>query len=351
MTDHYAAMDVHSATKHCVIVNSRGKLVSETVLETSGELLVAFAKSIPGKAHLTFEEGAQSAWLYDLLQPHVAELIVCDPRKNKQHGNKNDRIDGQRLAELLRNNSLSPVYHRNHGTKALKVYVQGYQNLVQSSVRTMLRIKSMYRSRGVSTRGGSIYNPREKREWIAKLDDPGLCVRVDWLYQELEALLALREKARLKVLTESRKHKACRLLRSAPGIGPIHAAQIVSQVVTPFRFRTKRQFWSYCGLAVVMRSSDDYEIVNGKYRKKKKQVSVRGLNSNYNHLLKYAFKDAAITAKSCSALKEYYQRRIDEGMKPEMARLTVARKMAAICLAMWKKGESYEENKALRRTE
>ena len=53
---------------------------------------------------MTFEEGTSAAWLYDLLKPHVANVLVCDPRKNAllKDGSKSDRIDARKLAELLR---------------------------------------------------------------------------------------------------------------------------------------------------------------------------------------------------------------------------------------------------------
>ncbi|MGC1296274.1 MAG: hypothetical protein WA869_14660, partial [Alloacidobacterium sp.] len=49
-----------------------------------------------------FEEGTWAAWLYDLLKPHVSEVVVCNPRKNAllKDGSKSDRIDARKLAEL-----------------------------------------------------------------------------------------------------------------------------------------------------------------------------------------------------------------------------------------------------------
>jgi hypothetical protein len=43
-----------------------------------------------------------------LLNPHVNKLVVCNPRKNAllKDGNKSDRIDACKLAELLRGNQL-----------------------------------------------------------------------------------------------------------------------------------------------------------------------------------------------------------------------------------------------------
>jgi hypothetical protein len=66
---------------------------------------------------VTFEEGTWPAWLYDLLNPQVDKPVVCNPRKNAllKDGNKSDRIDARKLAELLRGHQLKPVYHGDAG--------------------------------------------------------------------------------------------------------------------------------------------------------------------------------------------------------------------------------------------
>jgi len=51
-------------------------------------------------------------------------------------------------------------------------------------------------------------------------------------------------------LLEVKKHKAWKLLRQIPGIGPIRAAVLMAVMQTPHRFRTKRQLWNYCGLGL-----------------------------------------------------------------------------------------------------
>jgi hypothetical protein len=55
------------------------------------------------------------------------------------------------------------------------------------------------------------------------------------------------------------------------------------------------------------------------------------------------FKGAALTAIATNnEFKQYYQRMIDKNIRPEMARLTVARKLASITLSVWKKGEKFD---------
>ncbi|HEX7530149.1 MAG TPA: hypothetical protein VF333_03315, partial [Pyrinomonadaceae bacterium] len=41
----------------------------------------------------------------------------------------------------------------------------------------------------------------------------------------------------------------------------------------------------------------------------------------------------------------WYERALAKGMKPTMARLTLARKIAAITLSLWKKGEPFNADK------
>ena len=77
------------------------------------------------------------------------------------------------------------------------------------------------------------------------------------------------------MLAESRRHRAVSLLRTIPQMGPIRAAFIVATVDTPHRFRTKRQFWSYVGLAVVTHMSSEYEMTAGRVVRRRKPVATR----------------------------------------------------------------------------
>jgi hypothetical protein len=61
--------------------------------------------------------------------------------------------------------------------------------------------------------------------------------------------------------------------------------------------------------------------------------------------LKSLFKDAALSAKQREPFKSWYQQRIDKGMRPEMARLSLARKLAAITLVIWQRKEKFDANK------
>jgi transposase len=178
---------------------------------------------------------------------------------------------------------------------------------------------------------------------LSQITEAGVRCRAEFTYQQLDGLQALSRGVRRDLLAESRKHGATQLLRQIPGIGPIRAALLVALLQTPHRFRTKRQLWAYSGLAIETHGSGEYRYVDGRLRRSPKAVALRGLNKNHNHDLKSIFKSAAVRASSATGpLHEFYESLLAKGMKPSMARLTLARKMAAITLIVWKKGARFD---------
>ena len=341
----YIGLDVHKETISIAVLNSSGKLVMETIIETKARTLLEFVQGLHGSLQVTFEEGTWAAWLYDLLKPQVTKIVACDPRRNAllKEGNKSDRIDARKLAELLYLNKLKPVYHGEHGVRALKELSRSYLTISGDLARVMTRLKAMYRSWAIPCAGKQVYAPRYRSEWLGKITEAGVRRRAEFYYQQLDALRALRQQVRRELLAESGKHKASKLLCQIPSIGPIRAALLIAILQTPHRFRTKRQLWAYGGLGIETHSSADHRYVEGQLRPSKRPVSLRGLNRNHNHELKNIFKGAAIIAATkAGPFQEFYAALVAKGIRPEMARLTVARKIAAITLLVWKKGVCFD---------
>lgn len=341
----YIGLDVHQATISVAVLDAAGKLVMEAILETKAETILQFIRGLRGSLHVTFEEGTSAAWLHDLLKPHVTQVLVCDPRKNAllKDGNKNDRIDARKLAELLYLNKLNPVYHGQAGIRTLKELARSYVTITRDLTRVMSRLKAIYRSWAIPCAGQQVYAPRYRAEWLAKIMEAGVRRRAELYYEQFDALAALRQEARRELFIEGRKHFAMKLLRQIPSIGPIRAALLIALMQTPHRFRSKRQLWAYCGLALKTYTSGEYHFVGGQLQRSKKVLAIRGLNKNHNHDLKNIFKGAAARAAATAGpFQNFYDACVARGMKPPMARLTLARKIAAITLLVWKKGVRFD---------
>ncbi len=338
----YVGLDVHRDTISVAVLDSRGKLILDRVIPTNATAVRELIGLLRGKLHLAFEEGTSADWLYGLLRPLVAEVVVCDPRKIDRRGNKSDRIDARELADLLRCGRLSAVYHQDCGLRALQELARTYLVLTQDQTRVMNRIKALYRSWAIPCTGQSCYHPKRREHWLAQLPHPAVRHRAQIYYQQLQSLQALRQPARQQLLREGRKHPAFRRLRQIPYIGPIWAVLLIVFIQTPHRFRTKRQLWAYCGLALETHDSGEYRFHQGRLQRKR-QPTVVGLNRNHHHQLKYVLKSVA--ARSCTGsgpIHDFAQSLLDQGLRPEMVRLTVARKIAATVLVLWKKGVAFD---------
>ena len=352
MRTYYVGMDVHQASITIVVINGAGKVNESVVLQMNATSVRSYLKRLRGRVYVTFEEGTQAQWLYDLVQPLVTQVIVCDPRHNRllKSGNKSDRIDGEKLAQLLRQGALKAVDHGDHGVRALKELVRNYDCLVQDTTRVTTRLKAIYRGRAIPCKGEGVYREATRAQWLKKLKEPGVKTRASYLYKQLAALKPLRQQAKLEMVREARKQAAYQYLLSVPRLGPVSAAQLLAIVGTPHRFRSKRQFWTYVGLGVVTRTTSDHEVVAGVLRRKRRPAATRGLNPNHNHVLKKVFKTAATSACHSQPFAPAYQARINKGMDPALARLTIARQLAAITLSLWKRGESFNAERIKRPT-
>jgi transposase len=325
---------------------SSGKIIALSILPTEDAALLEFFAGMRGAIHVAFEEGTQAQWLHDLLSPRVSRVVVCDRRGAPRQGNKGDQVDSAQLSELLRTGQLRSVYHGRSDRLVLKELTRAYDNLVEDSVRAMLRMKALFRARAIRTEGSQLYEAQTRGSWLDRLPDRGCRFRADTLGAELDVVRELRRRAKAAMLAEARKDPAYERLCGIPFFGPVRVAQLLATMQTPWRFRTKRNLWAYAGLAVVTHSSADYTIVEGRPVRRRRQPMTRGLNRNHNRVLKNVFKGAANAAVARPGpLKDFYDAMVARGMREELARVTLARKLAAVTLRLWKTGEPYDARK------
>jgi hypothetical protein len=143
--------------------NSVGKVVMECVIETKASTILQFIDGLRGDLRGTFEEGTWAAWLYDLLKPHVSEVLVCNTRKNGKDGSKSDRIDACKLSEMLYMNNIKSVYHGQHGLRTLKELARSYLTITKDLGRVMNRLKVWYRSWAIPCGGKEVYGDTDAK--------------------------------------------------------------------------------------------------------------------------------------------------------------------------------------------
>src|SRR6266498_2390163 len=155
-TTKYVAFDVHQATTVASVREVSGRVIARSVLPTDSGALTEFVRGMRGARHVTFEEGTQAQWLYELLAPLVDRVIVCNRRGAPRQG-----------------------YHGSADRATLKELTRTYRNLVEDATRVMLRLKALFRARGIATAGTAVYHPRSRARWLAQLLEGGARFRAE----------------------------------------------------------------------------------------------------------------------------------------------------------------------------
>jgi len=345
----YVGFDVHKATTVVVVLCADGSVFIRAEIPTTEQGIIGFLGTLNGTVHVAFEEGTQAQWLHDLIEPLVSSVTVCRGLPRAPKRNKSDRIDAFELARQLRSGDLRAVFHRySSNLRHLRHLVRAYETAVSDSVRTMLRLKALFRGIGRPIDTHSLYNPKHRNRWCGELATAGERTRAGFLYDTLQTLRDVRTRSKAQLLVQSRSHPAYKLLTSHPLIGPIRAAELTALLGSPFRFRTKRQLWAYGGFAIRTWSSGEFDVRSGKIVRTRPPMT-RGLSPDFNRHLKRVLKSLA-TDLCCrqGPYGDWYRRRLAAGMRPDMAKLARARKVASVILITWKKGEPFDPDRLIR---
>ena len=341
----YIGLDGHKGSCTFVVLDEKGRLRRKAVVEPHTQALIKFIKTIPGKRHLCVEEGTQSQWFYEIFSPHVHDLAVVQGRKSR--GDKDDARDAWGLAERILKGDLGlRIWKVPESLTTLKDLVKSYETLNKDLTRVRNRLKHQYRSRGFVYSEDQCPYCKKSVLTLPNCQKPGFHQNLVLLHKQQQELVPLKAEAQKAMVAEAARHSITSILKTAPGIGPVRSAELLSIVIDPYRFRTSRQLWKYCGLAIVTRSSGDWAQKDGQWIRAQ-VAKTRGLNRNFNHPAKAIFKGAAMTVITSKEthLRADYDRLLKTGTKPNLARLTISRKIAAIVLAMWKNKEVYDPEK------
>jgi transposase len=341
--DRYIGLDVHAQTTTLAVMSAKGKHVAEKVVETHGKLLVETMAAIAGDKHVCLEEGMHAEWIHELLSHHVAEIVVTIPPERS--GSKSDARDAWWLANQLRLGVPQKKVFKSKLT-GLREAVRAHQAFTKHSTRAKLQMRFLARGRGLTVDRAQLLKEKERNELIGQLP-PERRARARLHAEFVDHAEQWRQQALEQLEQQARRCPDVLRLLDVPGLGVVRAAQIVAAIITPHRFRAREQLWSYCGLAIVTRSSSDWRPTRGGQMVRSGRALPRGLAPG-NSTLKCAFKGAArdvVRRHPEHPWAVAFQRAVDGGQRTNLARLTLARKIAETVLHIWKHKEAYDPTK------
>jgi transposase len=325
---HYIGLDAHSKTCTAVVVDPSGKIEKQAQFETSEKKLLEFVRGVGRPRKLAFEEMNLAQWLFLLLGDQVDDLAIAHAAHlPKQRGPKNDLRDAMRLADELRTNKITRVFHEDSPLWDLRVLVYSYLDFTADLVRAKNRYKAFLRARGHFVRGQGVYTDRSMLANLVKEHDRFVAAN---MFEHIARTQEAKDSYEARFALVAKQLPVVRGLCTIPGISTIRAAVIVAIVCTPHRFANKHKFWAYAMLVRYVDESDG--CIYGSRK-------VHG-----RHDLKCVFMGAATAVlMGTSALRRYYDRLRSKGVADRAAKKSVARRVAAIALTIMKTGKHYDD--------
>ena len=333
----FIAIDLHHSHSVIEAQTARGRLIWQRDVPTEPCYLREAVKAVRGPKGVTLEEGPMADWAMRVVKPYVQEVIVCDPRRNRlitEDGDKSDRIDAGKLAELYRLGALRSVHHPDRiSMMDLRSWVWAYLDQVRLVTAAKNKVKAMLRMAGVQYRGQDVYGRSQRDEWIRRMPRRSAAEHLAVRYGNLDDLSTRCEALHRRMCRIACRHPVTKNLMGIPGYGPIRALTFMVIVDTPFRFPRVQKLWRYGGLGLQKRQSGEPGNEH------------LGPGRQYNRRLKAVAKGAAERAliDVCdNPFKVVYRRLLEQGAKEPLARLTVSRKMLSVPWGMWKSGQAYQ---------
>lgn len=332
---HFIGMDTHCQFCEIAVVDARGDVVLRDRCDTSIPTLLAVIEKVPQPRLLVIEEGPLAGWLWRNLHGSVKSMVVSEPRRNRlitEAGDKDDDLDAEKLAQLLRGGFVKPVHQVETLDRAVfKQHVSWYHHRVRQRVREALRISSLFRQHGVMIRENAFVAEAERSGLLARLPEAS-CLRdlVPLLWASYDAAVAQEEQGRRRLVTLAKQEEVVRRFEALPGVGWIRAATLYAYLDTPWRFRSKAALWKYLGIGLDRRRSG-----HGPEH--------LGVPLQAHRLLKGTILGAAQSAVASgnNPFADLYGRWLAQGLSAKLARRNVARALAATLWGLWKNGSAY----------
>jgi transposase len=333
--NHFVGFDVHCSFTEIAVVTQSGRLTKRLRCPTTIPALAEALAGVPRPCAVAIEEGPLADWLWRNLASRVETFTVCDPRRNHliaKDSDKDDPIDAEKLAQLLRGGYLKAVHHpQSLERAAFKQLVALYHDRVRQRVREANRVMAYLRRYGVFVAEKAFAQPQQRPALLGRL--PGVRViasNLELLWQSYDLAAQQVRTMRRRLVEAAKKEEVIARFTQVPGMGWVRAATFFVAVDTPWRFASKARLWKYLGIGLERRRSGTGRV----------QVHlVKCANRQLKGVLLGAAQKAIGLAGNPYA--EQYQRWLATGLAASTARRNVARSLAATLWGMWKNGSVY----------
>jgi transposase len=298
----YCGVDLHAKTMHICLVNQAGEVLVHRNLPTHPDrFLAAVAPYHKQDLVVGVECMFTWYWLGDLCAAQKIPFVLGHALYMKAiHGGKtkNDRVDSEKIAMLLRGGMLPQGYVYPHKMRATRDLLRRRMYLVHHRAEALAHIENTRTQYNRPAFEKRLSYAANRTDVAAHFDEPSVrrsvevdLALIDHFDEQIRALELYLEKA-----AKFHDPRSFYLLRSTPGIGKILALTMLYEIHDVRRFSRVGRFLSYA------------RLVKCPHESSGKRCGAGGRKIGNAHL-KWAFSEAAcLMLRSCPPVKAWMQR-------------------------------------------
>jgi transposase len=332
----HIGVDLHQRFCYMTVMDARGKMLQAGPVSNEKLVLRKYFRQFRGKPVQVAVE-ACGFWpaFREVVEPEVERLVLVHPQRVKAIASaklKNDRVDSETLAHLLRCDLLPESWKADRETQARRQQVRLRATLVRHRTRLKNQVHAVLHQQGLRSPVTDLFGKRG-RLWLAGVKLPeraresvNVCLRLlDGYSEEIQ-------KQNLQLSEKAKQDKRAEWLMTIPGIGECSAMMLLAEIGEISRFHDKEALCSYAGLVPRVRESA------GK-------AARGGITRQGSSWLRWIMVEVAqVATRSSPAAKRYYERLARKKHK-HVARVALARKLLIAVYALLHDGVVFDEEK------
>jgi transposase len=336
---YYCGIDLHTKKMYVCILDSSGEIMAHRNLDTDPDaflgLIAPFREDMVVAAECMFTW----YWVADLCAREGIPFVLGHALYMRAiHGgkSKNDKIDSNKIAVLLRGGMLPQAYVYPAKMRATRDLLRRRTHLVRKRAELFGHIQNTRSQYNLPDPLGRIAKPQNRSGVVERFDDPSVRKNMEVDLAMIEAYDRILIPLEREIIKTANGHDALsyHLLQTIPGVGRILALVMLYEIESVGRFETVQDFASYARLVKCARES------NGKnYGTGGKKIG--------NAHLKWAFSEASVLfIKGNEPAKKYLDRLAQKHGKGKALSI-LAHKLGRAAYYLLKNKVAFDQDKFL----
>ncbi len=334
---YYCGIDLHTTVMYVCITDAAGTVLVHKNLRTNPDSFVRVIEPYREDLAVAVECVFVWYWIADLCARLGVTFVLGHALYMKAiHGGKvkNDRIDSEKIAALLRSGMLPEAYAYPKEMRSTRDLLRRRQYLVRKHTELLSHIQNTRHQYNMPAFEKRIDRACNRSGLSDRFDDPMVAASIEIDTRLLDVLQQQIHSVELRITQQARHHNpsAVPLLRTIPGIGITLALTILYEIGDIARFPRVGNFISYARLVKCAHESAG-KRVNGRN------------NKIGNAHLRWAFGEAAcLLLRNSEPAKAWHQKLVSKYGKAKALSI-IAQRLGRTAYTILKRKTAFDQSR------